>query len=51
LIRLNALTHLPVQAASLRAPEGCRMLDVAMLAIGLIFFALSVGYTIACDRL
>jgi SNF family Na+-dependent transporter len=27
------------------------MLDVVMLAIGLGFFALSVGYTIACDRL
>jgi hypothetical protein len=28
-----------------------KMLDVIMLAIGLAFFALSVGYTIACDRL
>jgi hypothetical protein len=27
------------------------MLDVVMLAIGLGFFALSVGYAIACDRL
>jgi hypothetical protein len=27
------------------------MLDIVMLAIGLVFFALSVGYTIACDRL
>ena len=27
------------------------MLDVIMLAIALGFFALSVGYTIACDRL
>jgi hypothetical protein len=27
------------------------MLDFIMLAIGLGFFALSVGYTIACDRL
>jgi SNF family Na+-dependent transporter len=27
------------------------MLDVVMLAIGLVFFALSLGYTIACDRL
>jgi hypothetical protein len=26
-------------------------LDIIMLAIGLGFFALSVGYTIACDRL
>jgi K+-transporting ATPase KdpF subunit len=27
------------------------MLDVVMLAIGLGFFALSVGYAMACDRL
>jgi hypothetical protein len=27
------------------------MLDVIMIAIVLGFFALSVGYTIACDRL
>jgi len=27
------------------------MLDIAMLAIGLGFFALSVGYVLACDRL
>jgi len=27
------------------------MLDLVMLAVGLGFFALSVGYTIACDRL
>ena len=27
------------------------MLDLIMLAIGLGFFALSIGYTYACDRL
>jgi len=27
------------------------MLDAVMLAIGLAFFALSVGYVLACDRL
>jgi len=27
------------------------MMDVLMLAMGLAFFALSVGYTVACDRL
>jgi len=27
------------------------MLDLIMLAIALGFFALSVGYSIACDRL
>jgi hypothetical protein len=28
-----------------------QMLDIIMLALGLAFFALTVGYTIACDRL
>jgi len=27
------------------------MLDLVMLALGLAFFALSVGYAIACDHL
>jgi len=27
------------------------MLDIIMLAIGLAFFALSIGYVYACDRL
>jgi len=27
------------------------MLDIMMIAIALGFFALSVGYTLACDRL
>jgi hypothetical protein len=27
------------------------MMDVTMLAIGLVFFALSVGYVLACERL
>jgi len=27
------------------------MLDIMMIAIALGFFALSVGYTVACDRL
>jgi len=27
------------------------MLDIAMIAIALVFFALSVGYVAACDRL
>jgi len=52
LIRLNALTCRPSLVG--RGPastEECRMLDVVMLAVGLSFFALSVGYTIACDRL
>jgi hypothetical protein len=38
----------------LRQPSIARsihMLDIVMLAIALVFFALSVGYTVACDRL
>jgi hypothetical protein len=27
------------------------MMDVIMLAIGAVFFALSIGYVYACDRL
>jgi hypothetical protein len=27
------------------------MLDLVMLAIGFVFFALSIGYVYACDRL
>ena len=32
-------------------PRSIKMLDLVMLALALGFFALSVGYTIACDRL
>jgi hypothetical protein len=28
-----------------------QMMDLVMLALGLAFFALSVGYTIACDHM
>jgi hypothetical protein len=27
------------------------MMDVVMLAISIVFFALSIGYVYACDRL
>jgi hypothetical protein len=30
---------------------GAVMLDVALLALGLGFFVLSIGYAYACDRL
>jgi hypothetical protein len=34
------------------APQGVpKMLDIIMLAIGLGFFALSVGYAMVCDQL
>ena len=41
-------------AYSPRRPSIARssaMLDIVMLAIGLGFFALSIGYAMACDRL
>jgi hypothetical protein len=34
-----------------RARKEHSMMDAIMLAIGLVFFALSVGYVVACDRL
>jgi hypothetical protein len=33
------------------AGRSTEMLDIIMLAIGLGFFALSVGYAMACDQL
>jgi hypothetical protein len=45
-----------VRAESRCVRRGCagrstEMLDIIMLAIGLGFFALSVGYAMACDQL
>jgi SNF family Na+-dependent transporter len=37
--------------ANFNRHEEHTMLDVIMLAIGLAFFALSVGYVYACDQL
>jgi hypothetical protein len=37
--------------ASLQHRKEQPMLDVIMLAVGLGFFALAIGYTIACDHL
>jgi hypothetical protein len=38
-------------AGAAGAGRSTEMLDVIMLAIGLGFFALSVGYATACDQL
>jgi hypothetical protein len=53
LIRFNALVCKQKLAVCGAAGAGgsTEMLDIMMLAIGLGFFALSVGYTIACDQL
>lgn len=34
-----------------RAAEESKMFDVLMIALGLGFFALSIGYAYACERL
>jgi hypothetical protein len=44
------LKHL-LRKNTIRAAKGARMLDLIMLALGLGFFALTVGYAFACDRL
>ena len=38
-------------AHALLVARSIKMLDLILLVIGLAFFALSVGYTIGCDRL
>jgi len=33
------------------APEEIPMMDVVMIAIGVAFFVLAIGYVVACDRM
>ena len=40
-----------VVPGELHIARSMQMLDLILVAMGLGFFALSVGYTIACDRL
>ena len=40
-----------VAIGAMDAARSTEMLDIIMLAIGLGFFALSVGYANACDQL
>ena len=47
---LHRKGHL-LHGTGLPAARSIQMLDLIMLAIGLGFFALSVGYAYACDRL
>jgi hypothetical protein len=49
-----ALARARSRAPARRLPQPGKehlMLDLVMLAIGLGFFALSVGYAVVCDRL
>jgi hypothetical protein len=41
----------PRNSVRKRTDGDTAMMDVVMLALGLGFFALSVGYAIACDHL
>ena len=51
----SVLSHwrkfIDVELSVLADLRSIRMLDLILLALGLGFFALAVGYTIACDRL
>ena len=50
-LNAGARRDYPLHVPELFIARSIPMLDVVVLAIGLVFFALSVGYTIACDRL
>jgi hypothetical protein len=51
--RVNAVASKQTLAESgaVGAAGSIKMFDIIMLAIGLGFFALSIGYTMACDQL
>jgi len=53
LIWINALVCKEMLAVcgAVGAERSTEMLDIVMLAIGVGFFALSVGYAMACDQL
>ena len=57
-VTLTSRTFMPAaiidcSLSTRRLPQArsCPMLDIAMLALGLAFFALSIGYAHICDRL
>jgi hypothetical protein len=53
LIQVNAAPRRQPSTTHAKPPiaRSIPMLDVVLIAIALVFFALSVGYTVACDRL
>ena len=52
LINRNPARQLPAHAVRrIGAIRSIPMLDILMLALGLGFFALAIGYTYACERL
>lgn len=49
---LNSTIALDISLEARSDPlKGATMLDVIVLALGVAFFALSIGYAYACDRL
>jgi hypothetical protein len=42
---------MPAHRGNLTPREGATMLDIILLVVGLGFFALSIVYAYACDRL
>ena len=50
---LHSLTRSPEKCCSEAKGEtrSISMMDILMLALGLAFFALAIGYTYACERL
>ena len=49
IVSLSVETYLRVRSGPFE--RGPYMLDFIMLAMGLVFFALSIGYAVVCDRL
>jgi hypothetical protein len=45
------MPRMAIHATPAKGTTENHMMDAVMLAIGLGFFALSVGYVVACDRL
>ena len=49
IVSLSVETYLEARSRPFEREHS--MLDVIMLAMGLVFFALAIGYSYACDRL
>jgi len=49
IVSLSVQTYLKARSGTFEREH--YMLDFVMLAMGLVFFALAIGYSYACDRL
>ena len=50
-IEVSLLQSSAERFANWNPPEGKEMLDIAMIAIGVGFFAASILYVLACERM